>query len=303
MHVLIHQAALGDFVLTFPLLRSLGGPRRVVAPGGMARLAAAVLPGVEAVDIEAGGWHRLHAAEADLPRSVTDVLGAAERIISFVAASDSVWSQRVARASPGARLHMVLPRPPEDWRGHVGEWHAHQLAQQGLRLSAAAQPRPGGTADGPVVVHPGSGGADKCWPAERFEVLIGHARGRGLPTAVILGEAEVERWPRRQVSHWRETLGARVLTDLEALRAVLAAARAFVGNDAGPTHLAAQLGVPTLALFGPTDAAVWRPTGPCVRVLAPPRAAAMTWLSVAAATAGFDGLMSPSASLKGPPLA
>ena len=41
----------------------------------------------------------------------------------------------------------------------------------------------------------------------------------------------------------------------------------FVGNDSGTTHLAAMLGAPTVALFGPTDPAVWAPTGPRVRVL------------------------------------
>ena len=41
----------------------------------------------------------------------------------------------------------------------------------------------------------------------------------------------------------------------------------YVGNDAGMTHLAAALGVPTVALFGPTNPTVWQPLGPQVRVL------------------------------------
>ena len=53
---------------------------------------------------------------------------------------------------------------------------------------------------------------------------------------------------------------------------------AFVGCDTGPTHLAAQLGVPTIALFGPTDPAVWAPVGPRVRVIAPERSCGMEWL-------------------------
>jgi ADP-heptose:LPS heptosyltransferase len=47
----------------------------------------------------------------------------------------------------------------------------------------------------------------------------------------------------------------------------LAAAAAFVGNDSGPTHLAAMLGLPTVALFGGGDAAVFGPLGPRVMVL------------------------------------
>ena len=41
----------------------------------------------------------------------------------------------------------------------------------------------------------------------------------------------------------------------------------YLGNDSGITHLAAMLGVPTLALFGPTDPLIWRPLGPSVRVI------------------------------------
>jgi heptosyltransferase III len=124
---------------------------------------------------------------------------------------------------------------------------------------------------------------------------------------LILGTVELERWPPAQVAHWRDALGARILTDLESLRQVLAGARAYVGNDAGPTHLAAQMGVPTLALFGPTDPAMWRPIGPSVRVLAPPRPRAMTWLATSAAAAALDALLAtgprPAAGIKRPPLA
>jgi len=43
--------------------------------------------------------------------------------------------------------------------------------------------------------------------------------------------------------------------------------RCYLGNDSGITHLAAMLGVPTVAIFGPSDPAVWRPVGPCVKVI------------------------------------
>src|SRR5207249_3132187 len=43
--------------------------------------------------------------------------------------------------------------------------------------------------------------------------------------------------------------------------------RVFVGHDTGITHLAAAVGTPTVALFGPTDAGVWAPLGTHVRVV------------------------------------
>ena len=48
-------------------------------------------------------------------------------------------------------------------------------------------------------------------------------------------------------------------TTLQELIRLLSDARLVVGNDSGPLHLAAALGVPTLALFGPTDPARYRP--------------------------------------------
>ena len=43
--------------------------------------------------------------------------------------------------------------------------------------------------------------------------------------------------------------------------------RAFIGNDSGITHLAAYLGCPTIAVFGPTDPRVWGPVGRRSRVI------------------------------------
>ena len=41
----------------------------------------------------------------------------------------------------------------------------------------------------------------------------------------------------------------------------------MVGNDSGISHLAAALGVPVVALFGPTDPAIWGPRGETVRII------------------------------------
>ena len=43
--------------------------------------------------------------------------------------------------------------------------------------------------------------------------------------------------------------------------------RAFIGNDSGITHLAAYLGCPAIALFGPTDPRTWGPLGRRSRII------------------------------------
>jgi len=54
------------------------------------------------------------------------------------------------------------------------------------------------------------------------------------------------------------------------LAGVLAGAETYLGNDSGVSHLAAAVGTPTLALFGPTDARHFRPVGRRVRCIEAP---------------------------------
>lgn len=130
----------------------------------------------------------------------------------------------------------------------------------------------------PVLIHPGSGGPHKCWPRDRFESLIHSLRQRGAVVRPLLGEVELDTWPHAVVQHWLDDLHAQRVASLDDLADALLAAGAYVGNDSGPTHLAAQLDIPTLALFGPTDPAIWSPRGGNVRVLAPPSPRPMDWL-------------------------
>jgi ADP-heptose:LPS heptosyltransferase len=54
---------------------------------------------------------------------------------------------------------------------------------------------------------------------------------------------------------------------LPLVAAILERCAAYVGNDSGITHLAASVGVPVVAIFGPTDPALWAPQGTAVTVL------------------------------------
>ena len=57
------------------------------------------------------------------------------------------------------------------------------------------------------------------------------------------------------------------MDNLYELACWLQTARLYIGNDSGITHLAAAVGVPVVAIFGPTDPAVWAPRGDRVRVV------------------------------------
>ena len=138
-----------------------------------------------------------------------------------------------------------------------------------------------------VAIHPGSGGRRKMWPAERFEALAQRLDG---PVVWLLGPAEAEQPALRDIR-------ARVATVVEqpsltALAGILASCRTYVGNDSGVSHLAAALGTPTVAIFGPTDPVVWGPRGERVALLGGPARGGLDAVTIEAVAAAAQQMMS-----------
>jgi ADP-heptose:LPS heptosyltransferase len=113
-----------------------------------------------------------------------------------------------------------------------------------------------------LAVHPGSGSRAKNWPADRFAALL-FALGANGKYLLVEGPADAE------AAQPLEAGAAAVACSLppRVLGAILSRARVYVGNDSGVSHLAAAWGAPTVALFGPTDPAVWSPIGLRVAVV------------------------------------
>jgi hypothetical protein len=155
---------------------------------------------------------------------------------------------RLALESLGPRC-VFLPALPVDATMHAGDFFSVSAgAPQGL-LPRLAVPRCERRVA--VVIHPFSGSATKNWPLESYRIM---AERLPLPVEWIAGPEE-------------EFPGAIRFDSLLDLATWLTAADLYIGNDSGITHLAAAAGVPTLALFGPTNPAVWAPRGRQVEVL------------------------------------
>jgi ADP-heptose:LPS heptosyltransferase len=122
-----------------------------------------------------------------------------------------------------------------------------------------------------IAIHPGSGGAAKCWPVENFAEVIERLWQQNRPVLLLTGPADNDRLESilGQLSPAPKPELVQVLANKPLLEVAhhLQACWGYLGNDAGITHLAAILGVPTVAIFGPSDPAVWRPVGPCVKVI------------------------------------
>ena len=264
----VRRGALGDTLLMVPVLRALARAH-----------AGAELHFAGVRDFAVLLAHHGLAAQVWSSEDLWRWPPARWRDYDCVLADDPAWC---ARAAPGtARAFEPRPQRPAPL--------AQQIADQlGLALhwphDAWLRERAQGTA--PLLLAPGSGGRAKCWPTAHWLALA--AALPAQPLDVLVGPVERERddprrWP------WPRAVGFVDEPDVLAMAARVAVARAFVGNDSGPTHLAAMLAVPTVALFGPSDAAVFAPNGPRVRVLAAP-AAQLTALAPAVVQAALRAL-------------
>ncbi len=138
-----------------------------------------------------------------------------------------------------------------------------QFAPRALEASFAVRER---LPERFLAIHPGSGSPGKNWPAASFAEL---AAILSPDAAWLLVEGPAD--GAEVVALAAEPGAVRSGTlPLAALGALLSQAGLYVGNDSGVSHLAAAIGIPTLALFGPTEAAMWRPVGPVVRALQAP---------------------------------
>jgi lipopolysaccharide heptosyltransferase II len=280
---------LGDTVMAIPLLRSLRTglepSARITGVGPWAWL----LAGEELVD-----------ARVDYPRSwagrlaAVGSIGPARPDLALVlpnsfesALAARYWRARrrigYDTAGRGILLTDRLPLPSP--RRHQVDEYLGLLAPLGIE-PALAEPRlrppdapaelaevdsllaQSGAPETPRVgVHLGAAfGPSKVWSADRIAGLCARLPALGM-TALLLGTAadgELARSVQRLAQAPIPTLVGRDRPAL--LPALLARLDALVSGDTGIAHLAAALGTPVVALFGPTDPALSSPRGPAIIV-------------------------------------
>ncbi len=177
------------------------------------------------------------------------------------------WGCFTRLVTPSVRLHMVeqnlealraLGLEPKDprlafsWPPEVESRVRKRLADLNL------------TEKGYAVVHPGANWGFKCWtPAGYARVMEALEEEWGLPVVVTGSRAASEQELLREiltVCGVRPKILVGQLT-LKELGVIIAQARLFFGVDSAPMHLAAAVGTPAVALFGPTGDYNWRPWG------------------------------------------
>jgi len=289
----IRGGALGDFIVTLPTLRLLRQrwPEAHIEVLGHPHITEIALRRyyVDAIrSVDRGPMSSFFMPRAVLDPAWMEYIGGFDLVLSYFYDPDELFLVNLRRCKPG-RVLTHSPRVPEEFGRPAARHFAGIVEPLGLALAddaaselfpstqdaAAAEAFLHGLKPGTrlVAIHPGSGGESKNWPRESWAELGRQLIGAAPGLALLLVDGEADTEPARFILEaWKGLphLRARELP-LPILAAMLGKNETalFLGHDSGITHLAAaaRRDLPVIALFGPTDPAVWAPPRSGVRVL------------------------------------
>jgi len=289
--LVIHQGALGDFILALPVLSALRRAFPEARPVMMGyprilQLAEERFYAEEIFSIDQKGMATFFVRQGPLDRTLSQFFSAFELIVVFGKDGEGTLIGNLKKVCQGRVLH-INPLPNWDEGVHLSDHLLKQLTRYGISLSET-YPRLHlkeldrkwgedfwmGRGVSPeerskvIVLHPGSGSRKKTWSLRKFLDLFRHLQTQlGGKFLIVLGPAE---GPEVQQAFEELTSSHLVLAkglSLVQLASVMEGCRLFIGNDSGISHMAVALRLPTLAIFGPTDHRVWSPRGEKVEVV------------------------------------
>jgi len=258
----VRLGAMGDIIHTLPAVASLGRVTWMVDPRWLPLLEGN--PHIEAViPLDRRDWASVKAAWGELRRRRFDVAVDFQGLVkSALAAAAARAPKTIGYAHPREAVASLLySTRVETTAVHIVDRHLHLAAAAGAAKRIVEFHLPPGIAEGDlprgsfVLASPLAGWKSKQWPVEYYSELAKHLSlvVNGAPSA----RAELE-----------QIRGAHLhLSGVAGLIDATRRASAVVGVDSGPMHLAAALGKPGAAIFGPTDPARNGPYGGSMRVL------------------------------------
>ncbi|MGE5489406.1 MAG: glycosyltransferase family 9 protein [bacterium] len=261
--LIIRPGAIGDCILSLPAMEHLRADYTEV---WVARQNVPLIRFADRVRaIQDTGLDLLGLPDVEPPAAVLRALAGFDSIVSWYGATREEFRTAVGHL-PFTFLRALPEKAPEGTPAmHAADWFLMQAGGSGTAVPRieCRPPEPQSLQDntahvarsGPyAVIHPFSGSPKKNWPLEWFRAV---AARLSVPVCWCAGPEE-------------ELDGAVRFDNLYELACWLAQASLYIGNDSGITHLAAAVGTPVVALFGPTDPAVWAPRGPSVCVVRAP---------------------------------
>ncbi len=295
--LVIRGGAIGDFILTLPVLAALREQfpkvrRELLCYERVASLATTVGLVDHAEAIDARPMASFFASNGPLPTRLSEYFGSFDLIISYLFDPDRVFQSNVARCSK-AQFLVGPHRPNEAEDVHATDAFLRPLTRLAifepdpvprLDLFSAMANRPElvleppqshhKTAEDPfqadhwLALHPGSGSERKNWPEYRWSALLQRLSAESRLRFLMLGgEAEGEKLGRLISVLPKSRTRVAASLPLVEVGALLGQCRGYVGHDSGISHLAAAVGVRGLILWGESRVQVWGPRSDRFRIL------------------------------------
>ena len=242
--LILRPGAVGDCILALPAIEHL------VVEYTEVWITTEVVPLLRSAQIVKGlsatGIDLVGIGDRPVPANLAQHLAGFDSIVSWYGGNRDEFRAALTAINP--RCQFLRALPPPEYAGHTTSFFCEQVG------AIDALPRitlPHSPPRDAIVMHPFSGGRHKNWPLASY---------RELSTRVPFS-FDWSAGPEEELAE------AQRFNNLLELAKWIAEAKLYVGNDSGITHLAAAVGVRTLALFGPTDPAKWAPRGENVTIL------------------------------------
>lgn len=289
--LIIHQGALGDFILSLPVLetlRRLNNHSKIYIMGypRILELVENRFYADEILSIDQKGMATFFVKDGSLDPMLSQFFKKFELLVIFGKDGESIFIKNLRRVSKGNIIH-INSFPSWGERIHLTDHLLRELSKYGFRPFTSNPKLYLNKRDREwaqkfweakgieykeqrefIAIHPGSGSRKKVWPIDKFlsisKYIEEHLKGKII---LIIGPAESGEIQKLfENKDFNNLIVAKGLSLIQ-LASIIECCKLFIGNDSGISHMASALGVPTIAIFGPTDPKVWSPRGENVSII------------------------------------
>lgn len=199
---------------------------------------------------------------------VTLLSGASYRISNSAARRPYVYNEKIDlpagehKVRSYSEIAAALSVPIDD---SYLSLHASESRRSSLKRSLKVH---GITGEKPIVsIHAGAGNIHKQWTTDGFVEVADWLSARGFQVIFVGAGRDLDKIHAIMSGLNLKAYNFGGSISLGELMALFEMSSLFLGNDSGPMHLAAAIGIPVVALFGPVDEKRWRPLSPNATVL------------------------------------
>lgn len=272
---MVRGGSLAEFILTCPVFVALRTqfPKTSIEVLGYPQIAgvaktAGLVDDVRSIETRAVAG--FFARNAPLDQDLSNYFAQFTVIFSYLYDPDGIFQANVGKVS-SAQFIVGRARPDEGANLHATETFLKPLERLAI-FGAEAEPRlllPQRLSFSPTIaIHPNPDTGPRAWPEAKWRNLATSIVAKTSYQVILIGDESQSKTLARISSDSPASrvslLGRAASTELASQ---LSGCQAFVGHDSGISHLAAALGVPCVAIWGNSNADIWRPRGSNVTIL------------------------------------